>query len=141
MVLFQITPKKIKLDPDASIVDIWTRVASKRKQEPALPTPFELPINFQPKIQIGLDENNLTGRTRAKFVTAIAEAMYRFKSYPLKNEYEHVAQQIVKKWTFLEGANGHVSQFFNKVVCHYCCYISGLSCRSTEGTNGVLAQT
>ena len=80
---------------------MWSRVASKKKQEGALPTPFELPINFQPKIQEGLDEKNLTGRARAKFITAIAEAIYRSKSYPTRDEYEHVAQQIVKRWTFL----------------------------------------
>ncbi len=62
------------------------RVASKRKQEPALPTPFDLPHKFQPRIQAGFDEENLTGRTRAKFITSIAEAMYRFKSYPTRDE-------------------------------------------------------
>ena len=87
----------------------WTRVVSKKKQEPQLPIPFELPRNFQPNIQAGLDENNLTGRARAKFITSIAEAIYRFKSYPTREEYEHVANQIVKKWEFLETRTGHVS--------------------------------
>ncbi len=90
-------------------MNVWTRVASKRKQEPALPTPFELPRNFQPRIQAGLDDKNLTGRARAKFVTSVAEAIYRFKSYPTREEYEHVAQQVVRKWTFLETRTGHVS--------------------------------
>ena len=71
--------------------------------------PFDLPRNFQPNIQAGLDEKNLTGRARAKFITSIAEAIYRFKSYPTREEYEHVANQIVKKWTFLETKTGHVS--------------------------------
>lgn len=70
--------------------------------------PFELPRNFQPNIQAGLDEQNLTGRARAKFITSIAEAMYRFKSYPTKEEFEHVASQVVKKWKFLETRTGHV---------------------------------
>ena len=74
---------------------VWMRVASKRKQEPALPMPFDLPRNFQPKVQEGLDQKNLTGRTRVKFITSIAEAMYRFKSYPTKEEYDHVANQMV----------------------------------------------
>ena len=79
--------------------------------------PFDLPRNFQPKIQAGLDEKNLTGRTRAKFITSIAEAMYRFKSYPTKEEYDHVAKQIVKKWSFLDTRSGHVS--FHSTLCIY----------------------
>lgn len=79
----------------------------KKQQEAALPIPFELPINFQPSIMEGLKNENLTGRRRAKFLTAIAEAIYRFKSYPLTPEYDRVAQQIVKKWSFLKG--GEVS--------------------------------
>lgn len=108
---FQIKTKKIKLDPDASIVDVWARVASKRKQEPPLPTPFEMPRNYPTKIQAGLDEKSLTGRARAKFITTIAESVYRFKSYPTREEYEHVAQQIVKTFSFLASSTGHVSSF------------------------------
>ena len=93
----QTEPKRFKLDPDATIVSTWTRVVSKKKQEPQLPMPFDLPRNFQPNIQAGLDEKNLTGRARAKFITSIAEAIYRFKSYPTREEYEHVANQIVKE--------------------------------------------
>lgn len=44
-----------------------------------------------------------------KFITSIAEAMYRFKSYPTKEQYDHVANQVVKKWPFLETRSGHVS--------------------------------
>lgn len=29
-------PKQIKLDPEATVVTVWMRVASKKKQEPAL---------------------------------------------------------------------------------------------------------
>ena len=102
-------PKRLKLDPEAAVVTAWTRVASKKKQESGLPMPFELPRNFQPKIQAGLDEENLTGKARAKFITSIAEAIYRFKSYPTREEYEHVASRMVQKWEFLETRTGHVS--------------------------------
>lgn len=77
--------------------------------------PFELPCNFQPNIQAGLDDKNLTGRARAKFITSIAEAIYRFKSYPTREEYEHVANRMVQKWTFLETRSGHVS--YTTVLC------------------------
>lgn len=35
-------PKQIKLDPEATVVTVWMRVASKKKQEPALPMPLIL---------------------------------------------------------------------------------------------------
>lgn len=107
--IIQGEPKRLKLDPEASVVTVWTRVASKKKRESGLPMPFELPRNFQPNIQAGLDDKNLTGRARAKFITSIAEAIYRFKSYPTREEYEHVANRMVQKWTFLETRSGHVS--------------------------------
>jgi hypothetical protein len=84
-------------------------VASKKKREAQLPMPFDLPLNFQPNIQAGLDEENLTGEARAKFITSMAESIYRFKSYPTKEEYEHVANQVVNKWGFMETKTGHVS--------------------------------
>ena len=83
----------------------------KKQQMPEqpLPIPFELPSNFQQKIMIGLEEQRLVGRARAKFITTIAEAMFRFKSYPTREEYQHVAMQIIKKWEFLGRQTGHVS--------------------------------
>ena len=108
--------KRFKLDPDATVVNTWTRVASKKKQEPQLPMPFDLPRNFQPNIEAGLNEENLTGKARAKFITSIAEAIYRFKSYPTREEYEHVANQVVKKWAFMETKTGHVSYLALKVA-------------------------
>ena len=107
---------RFKLDPDATVVNTWTRVASKKKQEPQLPMPFDLPRNFQPNIEAGLNEENLTGKARAKFITSIAEAIYRFKSYPTREEYEHVANQVVKKWAFMETKTGHVSYLALKVA-------------------------
>lgn len=80
-----------------------------RKQERPLPIPFELPSNFQQKIMIGLEEQRLVGRARAKFITTIAEAMFRYKSYPTREEYQHVAMQITKKWEFLGRQTGYVS--------------------------------
>lgn len=141
-------PKQNKLDPEATVVTVWTRVASKRKQEPALPIPLDLPHNFQPKIQEGLDQKNLTGRARAKFITSIAEAMYWFKSYPTKEEYDHVANQMVKKWPFLETRTGHVSTtllyvFFYvlfTIMFNCCCLTTGIPCRSTKGMYGILVE-
>ena len=118
--IYSASVKKIKLDPEATVGNLSTRVASARKKEPPLPMPFDLPRNFQPKIQAGLDEKNFTGRVRAKFMISIAEAIYRFKSYPTQEEYQHVARQVVKKWALLETRKGHVS--FHSGVCVYIKY-------------------
>jgi len=44
-----------------------------------------------------------------KFISNVAEVMYRFKSYPTKEEYDHVANQVVEKWPVLETRTGHAS--------------------------------
>jgi hypothetical protein len=84
---------------------------SKRKQEPALPRPFELPVNFSPDIMAGLQEEHLVGNPRRKFITAIANAIFHFKNYPTDDEYRHVAQQVAKKWKFLNTGGGCVSNY------------------------------
>ena len=77
------------------------KISSKRAQEKPLPRPFPLPVNFQATIMEGLKKGVLVGRTRTKFVTAIAEAIFQHKSRALKEEYEEVALQAVKRWPFL----------------------------------------
>ena len=99
--------KRFKLEPGASVVSFGRITA--RKPEPPLPMPFDLPRNFPTAVQIGLDEKALTGRARAKFITTIAQAVFRFKSYPTADEYRHIALQIVRRWKFLDTKNGHVS--------------------------------
>ena len=68
-----------------------------RKQEPPLPMPFDQPRNFPTVLQVGLDQHALTGKAQAKLVTTIAQAVYRFKSYPTADEYKHITLQLVKK--------------------------------------------
>ena len=92
---------------------------SKRKQEPALPRPFELPVNFSPEIMAGLQEEHLVGNPRRKFITAIANAIFRFKSYPTDEEYHHVAQQVIKKWKFLDTGGGCVSYMLSSIILKY----------------------
>ena len=85
--------------------------ASKRKQESPLPRPFELPQNFQCSVLEGLQNKSLTGKARSKFITAIARAIFHHKSYPTRDEYDHVARQAFSKWPFLQARNGDVSYF------------------------------
>ena len=82
---------------------------SKRKQEPALPKPFQVPVNFTPNVEDALLNKALYGKPRTKFITIIAQSIYRFKSYPTKEERQHVVQQIYKKWPFLDDGKGLVS--------------------------------
>ena len=113
----------MKLDPTIAIITVDENncenhimgggMRKQHIQERPLPIPFELPSNFQQKIMIALEEQRLVGRARAKFITTIAEAMFRFKSYPTREEYQHVAMQIIKKWEFLGRQTGHVSFYIH----------------------------
>ena len=123
----------MKLDPTVTVITVGenhdnceNHLSGMRKQqmqEQPLPIPFELPTNFQQKIMIALEEQRLVGRARAKFITKIAEAMFRFKSYPTREEYQHVAMQIIKK-------------FSETTSC-----LVGLLCGSFDGPNGIPSQT
>ena len=50
-------------------------------------------------------------------MTAIAHSVFTYKSYPTKAEFEHVAQEMIKKWKFL-ATLGTVS------IQYYYCVIS-----------------
>ena len=105
--LFCLHLKTIK-KPPCKKVKVEATISSKRAQERPLPRPFPLPENFQPAIMAALKEGNLVGRNRTKFVTALTEAIYQYKSRPTTEEYEEVALLAVKKWNFL-----------GRHVCHY----------------------
>ena len=77
--------------------------------EPPLPWPFELPLNFPPIVQEALQSKTLYGKPRTKFITNIAQAIYRFKSYPTSEEIDHVVVQMYKKWPILNDGNDMVS--------------------------------
>ena len=55
---------------------------------------------------------------KAKFVTAVASAVYSFKDYPTTDEYYQVAEEIVKKYPFMQSMDGHVSQQFD-IIYNY----------------------
>ena len=96
---------KIESQPAVKIVPML----SKRGSEPPLPRPFTLPINFPHAILEGLNQAKLCGKPRTKFITIISQSIYRFKSYPTDDEYVHVAQELAKKWPFLDEGKGIVS--------------------------------
>lgn len=82
---------------------------TQRQHEQPLPNPFPLPRNFPPIVANALKERKLTSKARAKFVTALANAVFMYKSYPTSRELEDVARQAIKQWEFLGTKSGFVS--------------------------------
>ena len=100
-------PKARKPDPPKSIVQL--KRITQRKQEPPLPKPFPLPQNVPPAVALALEAKSLTGKTRAKFVTALANSVFMHKSYPTSRELEDVVRAAIRKWEFLGTKSGCVS--------------------------------
>ena len=86
-------------------------------------TSAKSPVNFLRDVQDGLSSGSLSGCCRAKFISTVASSMFLHKSYPTKEEYSHVAQVIVKVYTFMRlgGGTGHVSssQSHNGQLCSH----------------------
>ena len=85
-----------------------TSILKIRGHEPALPKPFEVPKNFPRDASMGLSDKKLIGKARAKFITTIAQSIYRYKNYPTEEEYIAVTQELIKKWPFLDEGKGIV---------------------------------
>ena len=43
-------------------------------------------------VQDGLNVGILTGKARTKFISSVASAVFWYKNYPTKEEYDHVAE-------------------------------------------------
>ena len=83
-----------------AIIKKHTSILTKRGHEPPLPRPFSIPSNFSPAVSQGLADKKLVGKPRAKFITAIAQSIFVYKSYPTDEEYNNVARELVKKMAF-----------------------------------------
>ena len=70
--------------------------------------PFEVPRKFPEAISLALQNKKLTGRARTKFITLIAQSIYRHKSYLTEDEYLHIIQELVKQWPFFDEGKGMV---------------------------------
>ena len=86
-----------------------------RTLEKPLPLPFVLPRNYPPLVAAGLQAKHLTGKAIVKFITVIANSIFNHKSYPTKEEKEHVARQCIRTFPFLEASceSGHASVVYN----------------------------
>lgn len=68
--------------------------------------PFELPQNYPAIVMVDLQQKKLSTKARTKFIASISAAIFRHKSYPSKEEYDHVGAQIVDKYPFLKSSHG-----------------------------------
>jgi len=72
--------------------------------------PFES-LDFPVVAMTGLDEQQLDKNAKAKFITTIAEAIYKVTNYATREEYEHAVSRVIAKWKFLDKQFGHVSYY------------------------------
>ena len=98
----------IKVECASGAVALVKRISAK-KEQPPLPKPFPIRTNFTRDITKCLEEKCLTGKARMKFITAIASSIFQVKSYPTREEYNHVCEQLLRKWPFLRSRTGYVS--------------------------------
>lgn len=48
----------------------------------------------------------LSAKSKAKFVKGVAAAIFRFKAYPTRAEYDHIGQQMIQQYPFLKSFSG-----------------------------------
>ena len=106
MYVFNTFSVKQNVMPPATLFRHRVTCITKREPESPLPLPFELPRNFPAVVMADLSSHMLSSKGKSKFIAAVAASIFRFKSYPTKEEYEHVGQQIIKKFPFLRSASG-----------------------------------
>ena len=82
------------------------KIIKEQKAEKPLPTPFELPRNYPKEVMDDLKLNRLSVGARAKFIASICSAFFQYKSLPTKDEYDHIGEEIVKKYPFLKSKSG-----------------------------------
>lgn len=68
-------------------------------------SPFPLPRNFRPDVELALKSGQMTNETRKSFLSQIAGAIYTYKKYPSLNELESVCKEIVQVYPFLGYKN------------------------------------
>lgn len=85
---------------------MFAHLKIEKKIEEPLPIPFELPINYPKDVMEELSHNRLSGKARPKFIANVCSAMFKYKSLPTAQEYDHVGEQIIEKYPFLKSKSG-----------------------------------
>ena len=82
----------------------------KRKSGSLLPRPFHLPKHFPKVVKSEISTGFLSRKARSRLILTVANAVFDYASYPTREDYDHVARQIVKKYQFMSDDKGsHVS--------------------------------
>ena len=78
-----------------------------------LTDPFPLPKRYRPEVEKALKDGKMSMSTRSHFLSAVASAIFAFKMYPTREDYNCVGRTIVNKYPFLRAPSGagspHVS--------------------------------
>jgi len=82
----------------------------KKMTDSLLPRPFKLPKKFPKFVNKEISTGMLSGKARTRLIFTVANAVFDYTAYPSKEEYDHVARQIVKRYQFMSDDKGsHVS--------------------------------
>ena len=73
-------------------------------------------------VMTDLAKGMLTVKSKTKFISYVAAAIFQFKSFPGKYEYEHVYQVIISKYPFLKSSSG--TGYVSIIVAYLLFYIS-----------------
>ena len=89
-----------------------------------LPDPFPLPKHYPVDIESALQRKCMSQRHKRQFMSEIASAMLRFKTYPTREDYVTVARSIIHAYPFLKSPAGkpYVSFFVYFIVSSYDSY-------------------
>ena len=88
----------------------YRKYAKHKKMSKSLPQPFQLPEKFPESVEEEIAVGQLTAKARKRFLLTVANAIFEHTMYPSDGEYNHVAEQIVKKYAFMGDKKGsHVS--------------------------------
>ena len=84
--------------------------SKRKKRRSSLPRPFQLPKHYPKFVKQELSTGILSGKARTRLIFTVANAMFEYTHYPTREEYDHVARQIVRKYEFMSDDRGsHVS--------------------------------
>ena len=87
----------------------------------SLPQPFQLPENFPESVEEEIETGQLSAKERKRFMLTVANAIFDHTMYPSNVEYNHVAEQIVRKYSFMGDKKGsHVSNYSVRYVIIRC---------------------
>lgn len=76
----------------------------------SIPWPFPLPTQFPQIVSKELSTGYLSAKSRSRLIFTVANAVFKYESYPTNLDYDHVAREIVKKYKFMADDRGsHVS--------------------------------